>query len=222
MSGEPMKQPAVGGRRIERTIADLERAALVCLAEEQEKPNPDNALIAVLCDTVRLGREYADSMRFGWGGCAESRKPSSAEGARSTPAPGWAALRWSEEQPRAGWWWWRWDLKSCVFMAHVEEWANAPADVTMHMSGVTTRTQRLSEAGGWWAGPLESPDASLVAPPPNAKLIERPDGAPELEPACEAASMQRLARRSADKSGAPDSERSGRSGVGGDSNNKPN
>lgn len=28
----------------------------------------------------------------------------------------------------------------------------------------------------------------------NAKLIERPDGAPELEPACEAASMQRLAR----------------------------
>lgn len=51
----------------------------------------------------------------------------------------------------------------------------------------------------------------------NAKLIERPDGAPELEPACEAASMQRLARRSADKSGAPDSERSGRSGVGGDS-----
>lgn len=29
---------------------------------------------------------------------------------------------------------------------------------------------------------------------PNAKLIERPDGAPELEPACEAASMQRLAR----------------------------
>ena len=51
----------------------------------------------------------------------------------------------------------------------------------------------------------------------TAKLIERPDGAPELEPACEAASMQRLARRSTDKSGAPDAASAGSGGAGGDS-----
>jgi hypothetical protein len=47
---------AVAGR-MERTIADFERACLVHLADEQRRPNPDNALIAVLCDAVRLSRE---------------------------------------------------------------------------------------------------------------------------------------------------------------------
>jgi hypothetical protein len=49
--------PAVGGDRLERTLADFERACLVCLDDEQRRPNPDNALIAVLCDAVRLARE---------------------------------------------------------------------------------------------------------------------------------------------------------------------
>jgi len=43
---------------LERSIEDLERACLVLIKDEQEKINPDNALIAVLCDSVRMGREY--------------------------------------------------------------------------------------------------------------------------------------------------------------------
>lgn len=43
---------------LEKPIADHERACLVLLREEQEKLSPNNALIAVLCDSVRLGREY--------------------------------------------------------------------------------------------------------------------------------------------------------------------
>jgi hypothetical protein len=33
-------------------------ACLVLLKEEQEKLRPDNALVAVLCDAVRLAREH--------------------------------------------------------------------------------------------------------------------------------------------------------------------
>lgn len=40
------------------TLAQLERRARTLLGEEQRKPNPDNAVIAVLCDTVRCVREY--------------------------------------------------------------------------------------------------------------------------------------------------------------------
>ena len=54
--------PAVGGRRVETSLADLEYRARIRLQAEQGKPLPDNALIALLCDTVRLCREYADMM----------------------------------------------------------------------------------------------------------------------------------------------------------------
>ncbi len=54
--------PSVAGRRLSTSIAALENRCLVHLANEQEKLMPDNALIAVLCDAVRLGREYADEM----------------------------------------------------------------------------------------------------------------------------------------------------------------
>lgn len=43
-------------------LSDLEYRARVHLQEEQGKPLPDNALIALLCDTVRLCREQADLM----------------------------------------------------------------------------------------------------------------------------------------------------------------
>lgn len=49
---------SVAGDVCLRSIADFERAATVYLAEEQRKPNPDNALVALLCDAVRLAREY--------------------------------------------------------------------------------------------------------------------------------------------------------------------
>ncbi len=42
---------------MERSIADFVRACEVLIADEQDKPLPDNGLIAVLCDAVRLTRE---------------------------------------------------------------------------------------------------------------------------------------------------------------------
>lgn len=53
--------PAVGGRRMDRSLADFERACRVLLMEEQERVSPNNALISVLCDAVRLSREHLDS-----------------------------------------------------------------------------------------------------------------------------------------------------------------
>lgn len=45
---------------MERSLADFERACLTHIEEEQAKPNPDNATIALLCDAVRLARENAE------------------------------------------------------------------------------------------------------------------------------------------------------------------
>lgn len=50
--------PEVAGVGPAGTLADFERACRVCIRDEQAKPNPDNHLIAVLCDAVRLKREY--------------------------------------------------------------------------------------------------------------------------------------------------------------------
>jgi hypothetical protein len=48
--------PRVAGR-MECSNADFEYRCLICIADEQDKPLPDNALIAVLCDAVRLARK---------------------------------------------------------------------------------------------------------------------------------------------------------------------
>lgn len=53
--------PAVEGVYMDRSIADFQRACRVHLAEEQAKPNPDTALIAVLCDAVRCSRELSQA-----------------------------------------------------------------------------------------------------------------------------------------------------------------
>jgi hypothetical protein len=55
--------PKVAGRSLTRSLYDFQRACLVTLAEEQAKPLPDNALVALLCDAVRLSREQADFLR---------------------------------------------------------------------------------------------------------------------------------------------------------------
>lgn len=47
----------VGGEFMERSIQDFVRACQVTLEREQAKPAPDTALIALLCDAVRLSRE---------------------------------------------------------------------------------------------------------------------------------------------------------------------
>ena len=46
---------------MERSISDHIRGLEVCIEEEQKKPLPDNALVAKLCDAVRLAREYASN-----------------------------------------------------------------------------------------------------------------------------------------------------------------
>lgn len=55
--------PAVGGRKLtEWTVADFERNCRIQIRDEQEKPDCDNRLIAVLCNAVRLAREQTDLM----------------------------------------------------------------------------------------------------------------------------------------------------------------
>ncbi len=53
------KKPSlVGGDYMETSIAVFAHRCEVLIEEEQRKPLPNNALIAVLCDGVRLTREY--------------------------------------------------------------------------------------------------------------------------------------------------------------------
>lgn len=47
----------IGGDTLPTTLAQFELRALRLLQDEQSKPNPDNALVAFLCDAVRLARE---------------------------------------------------------------------------------------------------------------------------------------------------------------------
>ncbi len=54
--------PAVAGT-LDKSIAEHERGCLVLIGNEQEKIAPDNHLIAVLCDAVRLAREYVNYMK---------------------------------------------------------------------------------------------------------------------------------------------------------------
>lgn len=54
---EPRTLPEVAGDSLPTTLAQFEQRCKVLLADEQEKPSPDNALIGLLCDAVRLARE---------------------------------------------------------------------------------------------------------------------------------------------------------------------
>lgn len=62
MSGDKYIQELAGivalPDRMDRTLLDYARAIRVCLETEQRKINPDNALIATLCDAARVGWEY--------------------------------------------------------------------------------------------------------------------------------------------------------------------
>lgn len=67
LAAAPTSPQDAGGRAdaitvagsVSRSPAALIRAAKLCIADEQEKPLPDNALVSVLCDTVRLAEEMA-------------------------------------------------------------------------------------------------------------------------------------------------------------------
>jgi hypothetical protein len=56
----PVGEATVAGDYMDRSIADFQRACAVHIDEEQRKPSPDTALIALLCDAVRCSRELAE------------------------------------------------------------------------------------------------------------------------------------------------------------------
>lgn len=56
-----MELPSVTGA-FDMTHSDFERACLIFIHDELEKPSPDNTLIGVLCNAVRLSREWVDDM----------------------------------------------------------------------------------------------------------------------------------------------------------------
>jgi len=58
-----MADVQVAGRRMLREVSVFERDCLQMIFDEQEKLAPDNALIALLCDAVRLAREHTDSQQ---------------------------------------------------------------------------------------------------------------------------------------------------------------
>ncbi len=89
--------PLIAGR-MEGSIANHERACLVLIAEEERKVAPDNALIRVLCDSVRLGREYAEVQMERLR--AARAVLAKAEGASALPAKGDTAPAVSQEPIR--------------------------------------------------------------------------------------------------------------------------
>ena len=54
------RRAEIAGDVCGRTLAEFIHACEVHIAAEQEKISPDTALIALLCDAVRLSREYAN------------------------------------------------------------------------------------------------------------------------------------------------------------------
>lgn len=61
--GIPEDLPEVGGRTLDCTLPAFEQRCRLILGKEQQKDSPDVGLIAVVCDAVRLSREYADYIK---------------------------------------------------------------------------------------------------------------------------------------------------------------
>ena len=57
--GKATMRVVIEGTFMERSLNDFARACLALIEEEQAQLAPNNALIAVLCDAVRLTREMA-------------------------------------------------------------------------------------------------------------------------------------------------------------------
>lgn len=60
MTTENVGQAIVCGSRLPCSLAEFERRAVAIITEEMLKADADNALIDVLCDAVRLKREYSE------------------------------------------------------------------------------------------------------------------------------------------------------------------
>jgi len=50
----------IAGRMMDGTIAEHVRACEVLIEQEQYQVMPNNHLISVLCESVRMSREYCD------------------------------------------------------------------------------------------------------------------------------------------------------------------
>lgn len=92
-------------------------------------------------------------------------------GPRSSAAPGWAALRWTAEHPRASgvWWWWDGKPKSkpeCVEVTQSVAMDYLEGGPSFQFHGLSRR-RLCHKVGGWWAGPVESPELPDAATPPN-------------------------------------------------------
>lgn len=57
-----ISEKLVAGRRMERPLPDFVNACCIYIGNEQQQLRPDNALIALLSDAVRLAREKQDSL----------------------------------------------------------------------------------------------------------------------------------------------------------------
>ena len=60
MDSEPTGDPAAGvvdGVYMDRSLNEFTRGCVVCLEEEHRQANPNNFLISLLCDAVRITRE---------------------------------------------------------------------------------------------------------------------------------------------------------------------
>jgi len=63
MNGNLATLVTVGGRKLEITISQFEMSCLAQIYLLQRESNPNSRLIEVLCNAVRLGREYSDNSR---------------------------------------------------------------------------------------------------------------------------------------------------------------
>lgn len=121
----------VAGNQMERTLAEFERACEVHIQEEQRRPNPDNALIALLCDAVRLKREACEQRLI----TSDALSPEGQEGWQpiaTAPKDGTRVLGFSASRTEpcvivqwaknSGWW----TKPGCYNVATLTHWMPLP------------------------------------------------------------------------------------------------
>ena len=57
---DTLNRRLVAGERIATTILEFQEKCAVRIEREQRETNPETALIALLCEAIRLGREHTE------------------------------------------------------------------------------------------------------------------------------------------------------------------